>query len=97
MSILEHLEKHGLSRKAFGKKVGAKEKGVSHWITGIRRPKPTTAMKIEWVTKGEVTLQDIYGTSTLASWSFSNSRPAQPQPESEASRSGRSLWKPLVA
>jgi DNA-binding transcriptional regulator YdaS (Cro superfamily) len=60
MKISYYLKKHNLSRAAFAKKAGVIDKAVSHWITGERKPKPATALKIERVTKGEVTLQDIY-------------------------------------
>jgi DNA-binding transcriptional regulator YdaS (Cro superfamily) len=62
MKIHEYLEKHSITRAKFAKKVGVIEKAVGHWITGARDPKPDTAVKIERVTKGEVTLQDIYGS-----------------------------------
>jgi len=61
MTILEYINKYGLTRPQFAKKLGVVHQAISHWITGERHPRPSMAKKIIKKTGGEVTMQDIYG------------------------------------
>jgi DNA-binding XRE family transcriptional regulator len=60
MTISEYLKKNKLTRGQFARDVGVVRQAVSHWLDRRNYPSRNIAKKIERMTKGEVTLQDIY-------------------------------------
>jgi hypothetical protein len=54
MTIAEYIEERGLTHDSFAKRIGKTRKAVGHWVIGIRRPLPHTAMKIQRITKAWV-------------------------------------------
>jgi DNA-binding transcriptional regulator YdaS (Cro superfamily) len=59
-NYLEKKRKKKLTQAGFADLVDVEAATVSRWLAGKRKPRPAEALKIVAVTKGKVTLQDIY-------------------------------------
>lgn len=60
MKLGEYLKDNGLLMADFGKKIGRSQAAVSRICAG-EQPRPDAALKIVRVTKGAVSLADLYG------------------------------------
>lgn len=60
MRIPDYLTSVGLSQGDFAGLLGVTQGQVSHWITGRSRMLLDTALKIEKITKGAVTVQECF-------------------------------------
>lgn len=61
MNIKEYLRTHKITPVEFANEIGVVRQTVAHWLSGRNYPNRYWAKRIERVTKGVVTLQDIYG------------------------------------
>lgn len=59
MKLAEYLASKKLSQSEFGKQLGVTQGLVSHWLTGRANIPLETAIKIESVTRGAVTVYDL--------------------------------------
>jgi transcriptional regulator with XRE-family HTH domain len=59
MTLKEYLKKEKLSVKKFSKKYNFSSGTLSKWIYGERFPRPDSLIKINRITKGEVTPNDF--------------------------------------
>lgn len=62
MTIPEYLKKHNLTQEQFGTMIGKSQQLVSGYCTGQLVPPRATALKIITVSKGEITLEDLWHT-----------------------------------
>lgn len=60
--ILDWLHKTNTTMVDFGKSIHRAQSIVSRLARGLHRPDPSTALRIVVVTKGEITLDMLYGT-----------------------------------
>ena len=60
MELLEYLKARKITMSEFGSKIGRAQSIVSRIANRKHRPDPTTAVKIVVVTKGEISLDDLY-------------------------------------
>ena len=64
MKLADYLEEKELTYAVFAQMLGmtssAASMNICRYINGTRRPRPTVANKIVEVTKGRVTLKDLY-------------------------------------
>jgi transcriptional regulator with XRE-family HTH domain len=60
MNIRAYLKKSGKTHAEFAKSLGVTRDAVSRWLAKDRYPRRTMVKKIERITNGDVTLQDIY-------------------------------------
>ena len=61
MKLLEYLEKADLSTEEFARIVGVSSGCMFHYLAGRRRPSNKTALKIQKMSKGAVTVKDLRG------------------------------------
>lgn len=59
MKLKEYLSKHSIRYRPFAKDLGIAEQTLRSIMAGIRRPSLTLALKIEELTKGEITPQQL--------------------------------------
>lgn len=59
MKLPEYLKHNKINQSQFAKKIGVKQQSVSDYCVG-KPPKRATAYKIVKVTKGAVTLADLW-------------------------------------
>jgi len=60
MKLSKYLSDNSIEQQDFAKLIRVTGATVSRYVTGQRRPRRAVAKRIERVTDGEVTLQDIY-------------------------------------
>ena len=60
MRLREYLKKYKITYKTFGKRVGVSDAHITNIINNERNPSPHLMKKIEDVTKGEVTMQELF-------------------------------------
>ena len=58
MELSEYLAKHNVKHREFAMLIGLHPKHVGYLATGKRRAGPETALRIETVTRGEVTIHE---------------------------------------
>lgn len=59
MKLKEYLSKHSIRYRPFAKDLGIAEQTLRSIMAGIRRPGLVLALKIEELTKGEITPQQL--------------------------------------
>lgn len=62
VELKEYLKTNNVTMAVFGEKIGRAQSIVSRLANRRHRPDPTTALRIVKVTKGAVSLDDLYGT-----------------------------------
>jgi DNA-binding transcriptional regulator YiaG len=68
MTIKEYLEKYDISQAEFSRMLGVNFTTVSKWCDGSGRvPKRSNMAQIQKITKGEVTLQDMWREGFVSS------------------------------
>lgn len=61
MKLIDYIKSNKSTQAEFGKRIGKAQTTVSAYITGELIPPRATALKIVKVTKGAVTLEDLWG------------------------------------
>ena len=59
MKLTNFLSENGITAAQIAAKIGVTEKAVSHWINGVRTPRPEQMVKIIEETRGAVTANDF--------------------------------------
>ena len=62
MELLEYLKTKKITMSDFGAKIGRAQSIVSRIAARKHRPDPSTAVRIVQVTRGEISLDDLYET-----------------------------------
>ena len=60
MDIRSYLETNGISQSAFARTIGVKQPTVHKWVHGLSLPDVRHARVIVEITKGTVSLDDMY-------------------------------------
>lgn len=60
MNIREYLETNSISQSEFARTIGVKQPTVHKWVHGLSLPDVRHARVIVELTKGDVTLNDMY-------------------------------------
>jgi len=60
MNIRSYLEANSISQSAFARTIGVKQPTVHKWVHGLSLPDVRHARVIVEITKGTVTLNDMY-------------------------------------
>ena len=68
MKLASYLEEKNLTYAAFARMLGmtstAAAMNICRYVKGTRKPRPAVANKMVEITKGRVTLKDIYGAGS---------------------------------
>ena len=59
MKLEAYLAKHGIKMSEFAEQIGVDPTAVSRWCSGKRTPLVGQLLKIDYVTKGQVSLRDF--------------------------------------
>ena len=59
MKISEYLKEHKISQGVFAQRVGVSQGMVSQWIFGHRKVSLERAVKIEEITRGQISAADL--------------------------------------
>ena len=60
MKLEEYLKTSGISQRTFAKRVGISSSSISMWLSGNRNPSTKIMKKIEDLTSGQVTMQELF-------------------------------------
>ena len=63
MKLRDYLKKYSFSHRDFAKKVGVSQAHISNIVSGNKGASPSLMKEIEDVTKGEVSMYDLFNPS----------------------------------
>lgn len=59
MNLREYLDKREISQSEFADMIGVTKQAVSKYLSGERSPKTPVAMKIQKITHGNVSMEEL--------------------------------------
>lgn len=63
MDVREFLFRKNMSKRQLSEILGCNYQSVCHWVRGTHLPNIATAKKLIEFSKGEITIEDLYGKS----------------------------------
>lgn len=67
MTLNEWLIERGMMQKVFAKRIKVSSVTVSLWLTGKRRPRYSTYLRIRKVTEGKIEYEEFFKTKSYRS------------------------------
>lgn len=63
MRLQTYLKDNSITAEKFAEMLGTSASGVRKWVYGDRKPRPDMILKIQEVTAGAVTFNDLVGST----------------------------------